>query len=278
MIFIGRSNELSILIEKLHTKFMPMNDSSSFEVHGDNYLSRFHRGSDGLIWFERDHNHAVAHSQIDVFGQFWSLAVLKPHQKVGIRRRGHVIERDGPTACFIPPFSIVEWHLNSGPLKFNVYMGRGPLPIDMPQSAFSFLWTLEAAPTTIPEIFSLVRQATQTVLIGKEEGCSAVATRTKKLIDETFNEDLSISDIGKQLGYSNPSMTRAFRKCYGLPPIAYRNKLRIFESMFVMAANGRSVMATASEVGFKDLSRFNKNFRRQIRAVPSKFRAPWKSS
>lgn len=251
-------------------------ESRTFEVHGSKYLSQFHRGADGLVWFDRTHHYDEPYTQTDVFGRFWSVAVLPVGPSVSISRHGQLIEVHGTAACFIPPFSIIKWHLPQGLLKFTVYLSRDPLPAHMPKEPVWIHWAPENRPDTTAALLTVVEQSAKKIPVGKEETISAVALKTKSLIDQTFAEDLSMADAGQQLGYSHSVMTRAFKKCYGIPPIEYRNRLRVFESMSVMVLNGQGVAKTAAEVGFKDLSRFNKNFRRQIKAVPSQFRPPWK--
>lgn len=54
-------------------------------------------------------------------------------------------------------------------------------------------------------------------------------------------------------------------------PVAYRNQLRVYDASVKML-KGESIAKAAHDVGFQDLSRFNKQFKVKMRAIPSQFK------
>ncbi|MCB0384723.1 MAG: helix-turn-helix transcriptional regulator, partial [Bdellovibrionales bacterium] len=91
-------------------------------------------------------------------------------------------------------------------------------------------------------------------------------------IDQTFSDsEMSVAEVAKKLNVSHSFMTRAFKKAYGLTPVTYRTKLRIFESTKLLLLGGFDVTSAGHQVGFTDTARFNKQFRHLMNTVPSKY-------
>lgn len=247
-------------------------------MRGTNYLSRFQRGSDGLVWFDRIHRFDQPRTVIDVFGPFWTFSILPLGQSVSFSRNGAITKIPGAAAGFLPPFSIVKWHLPEGIVKFRAHISRAPVPHSISREPFWFPWTEEKLPETVAEIVSIVERSHPRAPLGLQESVSAVATKTKRLIDETFKSDLTLFELGSQLRFSHAVMTRSFKKCYCMSPVEYRNNLRTIDAMVELALSGEPVAKTAMNVGFNNVSHFNKIFLRLINAVPSQFRSPWKTA
>jgi AraC-like DNA-binding protein len=66
-------------------------------------------------------------------------------------------------------------------------------------------------------------------------------------------------------------MSRTFRNAYGLPPVRYRHHVRIMDALLRFAA-GAAPADVSLDVGFEDLSRFYKVFRRLVCGVPGAYR------
>ena len=81
-----------------------------------------------------------------------------------------------------------------------------------------------------------------------------------------------MSEIAKRLNLSHTVMGRAFKKTYGLSPVAYRNKLRVTDSLRLILMENSLVTAAAFGIGFDDLSRYYRLFRRQLNTCPSDYR------
>lgn len=252
-----------------------MEPGSRKKVESSTYTSDYYSLAPGLVYFHRDHNWPKASTIIDAYARFWMLAVatVEPGQ-LAIRHQGQVIDFSGRWALFFPPFSLVEWHLGAGRLQWGAFFSERELPSDLNREAFAFALSSAPLPSTYKDIFELLRVESKNekrLLIAREEGVSAVAEKTKREIDATFAKDVSVEQIASKLKYSHAVMTRAFKKCYGLTPVAYRNKLRIFESAAKFILEEKQVQSVAKEVGFKDLSRFNRQFRRVLNTKPSQY-------
>jgi methylphosphotriester-DNA--protein-cysteine methyltransferase len=80
-----------------------------------------------------------------------------------------------------------------------------------------------------------------------------------------------MSAIARQLRTSATVMGRAFKRDFDLTPVQYRNHLRVTAASFELI-EGKAVTRVAEDVGFDDLSRFNKNFKAITRTQPSQFK------
>jgi AraC-like DNA-binding protein len=100
---------------------------------------------------------------------------------------------------------------------------------------------------------------------------SGISQRTKRKIDQSYDKDVSLSDIARSLKTRATVMGRAFKKDFGVSPVTYRNHLRITMASLALT-DGKTVTDVASEVGFEDLSRFNKNFKAMTRTQPKRFK------
>jgi AraC-like DNA-binding protein len=96
-------------------------------------------------------------------------------------------------------------------------------------------------------------------------------SKTKKIIDNHFNENLSILDISNSLKTSHPVMTRLFKKAFALTPLEYRNKLRIFEAQKLFLINPGKVNKTSKLTGFNDQTTFYRHFKNSTLISPKMF-------
>ena len=78
----------------------------------------------------------------------------------------------------------------------------------------------------------------------------------------------SIARIADRLKVSHEHLSRQFKKDYALTPSAYLHKLRVAEATFRLAL-GEEIVDISLDVGYNDLSRFYKQFRKATRTSPA---------
>ncbi|MCB0357391.1 MAG: helix-turn-helix transcriptional regulator, partial [Bdellovibrionales bacterium] len=100
-----------------------------------------------------------------------------------------------------------------------------------------------------------------------------IAEETKKYMDENYHKRLSISEMAKHLKYSHSFITRSFKATYGLSPVEYRTKLRLFDAQMLLMQKKMNVSTVVYASGFSDPGRFMKQFRQLFHARPSQFKA-----
>ena len=241
-------------------------------IQTPNYRSTITSFSRDSILVERIHDWKSGGIELDTFCRFWAFGMATIERgEIGMGRKGQILNAEGNIGVFLPPFSIVEWHLAPGTRYWKALLSVEKCPLEMPREAVMFKLPDASFPQSLPEVFELIGKAAELIPVGKEERSSAVARRTKASIDTLFDSDRSIASIANELGISHAVLSRAFKQAYGLSPIAYMNQLRMMESVRLMMLEQSSVSTSAFEAGFRDLSRFNRQFKSKYLSVPSNF-------
>jgi AraC-like DNA-binding protein len=232
--------------------------------------------SKDLIYFERNTTKAHPSVVVDVFANFWVFAIITdlPMGFLSAGRHGIKIPLQGTVGIFAPPHAIIEWHLAPGTMNWKAFISFNTPPRGIDNVPFVFQFEDKSIPSSSEEIFKLLIESENRIEIGKEELPTSVTSRTKSYLDEHFMEPLSITDVANNLKYAHTAMDRAFKKNFGLSPIAYRNQKRIISSTFFILRGESKISLIGHQVGFSDLSRFNKQFKKITGKSPSCFGQP----
>lgn len=91
-------------------------------------------------------------------------------------------------------------------------------------------------------------------------------------INDHYSEDISINTLADLCQYSEYHFMRFFKKHIGLTCIQYINNLRLEKSSLLLTSTNNAIMDISLEVGFDNLSYFNKLFKRKYNLTPKKFR------
>lgn len=91
-------------------------------------------------------------------------------------------------------------------------------------------------------------------------------------IKENYMENISIKDICSICNFSEYHFMRFFKKCIGMTCIEYINTYRLEISSKLLATTDKSIMDISFEVGFNNVSYFNKLFKSKYKLTPRQFR------
>ena len=91
-------------------------------------------------------------------------------------------------------------------------------------------------------------------------------------INDHYSEDISINTLADLCQYSEYHFMRFFKKHIGLTCIQYINNLRLEKSSLLLTSTNNAIMDISLEVGFDNLSYFNKLFKRKYNLTPKEFR------
>lgn len=210
-------------------------------------------------------------TQVDAFGPCWGLMIGSlPRKKVAVRRDGHWHWLEGNVACYLPPFSVVEWRIEPG-----VYRSRAIFSIAKPQDD----WPRKAVAVSLPTLterstpdalLPMLFEASNSHEIARADVAARVAPSAKLMIDQTFDQGVSLAEIARQLGVAPATLSRSFHHCYGITPVQYRTRIRLYDSIRRLV-RGIPVTETSLDVGFNDLSLFIKQFKRELSTPPGTF-------
>jgi AraC-like DNA-binding protein len=169
-------------------------------------------------------------------------------------------------AVFYPPFSIVDMYgrdvrgLVAGVGSVTLHMDFPCVPMIFEVGESKSISNLVDA----ERIFSASINARAIPITAKP---SLLSVKTKRLIDENYRDYPSIRRIADRLNVSHEHLSRQFKNDFRLPPSAYLHKLRMAEANYKLATGGE-IVDVSNEVGYNDLSRFYKQFKKQNKKSP----------
>jgi len=102
--------------------------------------------------------------------------------------------------------------------------------------------------------------------------CPRRARAARDCLRDHLREDLGLDDLARAAGTDRFSLTRLFRKHFGLPPHAYLVQLRLCAARDLLG-RGASPADVAADVGFADQSHLGRWFRRAYGLTPARYRA-----
>jgi AraC-like DNA-binding protein len=114
-----------------------------------------------------------------------------------------------------------------------------------------------------------------------EPVCHQVSTdmrRALEFIEVHFREPISLADVARAASYSRCHFCKLFRQQLGLSFVTYLSHVRIRRAMVLLARSDRSITEIAFDVGFNDLSHFERVFRAVQGQTPTRFRQIAKQS
>ena len=94
-----------------------------------------------------------------------------------------------------------------------------------------------------------------------------------KTIQLRAADDLSLADLARELGVSKYHLSYRFKKAVGVTFRSYLLRARIERAKGLLQDGHVSVTEVAFMVGFNDLARFDKLFKRHMGLTPSAYRA-----
>ncbi|OLF54613.1 helix-turn-helix domain-containing protein [Pseudomonas chlororaphis] len=91
-------------------------------------------------------------------------------------------------------------------------------------------------------------------------------------IHQDLSEELRMSVIARRLDMSEPAFSRFFKRTTGHTFVDLTRKLRIQRACRLLLQTRRSIADICFEVGYANLSNFNRHFRHEMLETPSEFR------
>jgi two-component system response regulator YesN len=93
-----------------------------------------------------------------------------------------------------------------------------------------------------------------------------------KYISTEYMNDLTLGDICKKFNYSFAYLSAKFKNEVGINFTQYLQKIRIEQSMRLLANTNKTIIEIAQEVGYNDVKAFYMIFKRIANTTPAKFR------
>lgn len=203
-----------------------------------------------------------------VFCAGWLLEIveIESGEFFFFRDADEVRPRGNRFGIFYPPYTIIRSYVKE--LRGRV-RGVGAIDhfVELPRAPMIF-------ETDFAEPFTEARQAIEILNMCRhrqsiESGAKAslLSRKVKKLIDENYAVHPSIARIAARLKVSHEHLSRQFKRDYAMTPSAYLRQIRVADATFRLTT-GEKIIDISQEVGYNDLSRFYKQFRKTTQTSP----------
>ncbi len=93
-----------------------------------------------------------------------------------------------------------------------------------------------------------------------------------RYIEEHFREELSVAQLAETAHLSRSYFMALFKECAGVSAVEYISQLRIKAACEQLTASQKTIAETASDCGFRNISNFNRMFRRIAGCTPVEYR------
>jgi AraC-like DNA-binding protein len=91
-------------------------------------------------------------------------------------------------------------------------------------------------------------------------------------VKQHYMQEISLKQMCSFSGLSQSAFTMNFKKATGVSFLDYRNKVRIDAAKDLLTTTDLTVTMVAQKVGFRDISNFNRTFKRFEACTPNVFR------
>ena len=139
------------------------------------------------------------------------------------------------------------------------------------------LFVEEAVLSSLGEVTRLAyaRQGVSRTSRGRSRRDVDLVQAAREVIAQRFKENISLSEIAREVESSVFHLARVFKARTGLSLHAYRNQLRLRAALEKLAERGIDLTDIALDLGFSSHSHFTESFRRNFGRTPSAVRECW---
>lgn len=97
-------------------------------------------------------------------------------------------------------------------------------------------------------------------------------SETLRFLRLHFHEEITVTRLAKQAGLSEGQLSRIFKQQTGLSMITYLNRIRLTRACQLLTEKDTSISDIAFSCGFRNLSNFNRLFRKNLYCSPLTYR------
>ena len=93
-----------------------------------------------------------------------------------------------------------------------------------------------------------------------------------KFVENNYMEKITIEDVAKEVSLSQSHFMKYFKNTMGTSFIDYLNEYRLTMASRLLISSDSSILDIAAEVGFDNLSYFNRSFKKRFQQTPREYR------
>ncbi len=248
-------------------------------IQSDRGLWNYEVISDYTVYFRKLIRRRWPLKSIEAHGPAWLFGILHLREgKVRYLRGGPESEvGDRNWGVFLPPFSLAQVQLDGRAgieLEVDGLWSVAVLPAGLPKVAviISLLPDFSFSRSVAEVVAYLNRTSTHHRPIEYPRTASPLSRKAKEWIDRNFQRNATLKPLPQELKTSGPQLSRAFKKDFGLSPLAYRNHLRVTTAVFRLLLGDSSILQISGDVRFGDAGRFYKAVKKTTELTPGAYR------
>jgi AraC-like DNA-binding protein len=166
-----------------------------------------------------------------------------------------------------PPFTISQPTFDNAIGRLIGVAATTPLPSEFTKFPIIFETAFFGAPSHASHLTDILKSSTNRRSVEFNPDSSKLSIKAKRLIDANYQLHPSISRIAARLGVTPEHLSRKFNSDFQMTPSAYLRQLRVADAPLKLA-RGEEIVNVAFDVGYNDLSRFYKQFRKTTSTSP----------
>ena len=93
-----------------------------------------------------------------------------------------------------------------------------------------------------------------------------------KYIENNYAQKISVADAAEIAGFSESHFMRYFKETMGTSFVEYLKDYRLTMAARLLLASDASILSISEDVGFENLSYFNRAFKKKYKVTPSQYR------
>lgn len=118
----------------------------------------------------------------------------------------------------------------------------------------------------------LIEKCSNIVVEQKDNKSLEKLKRILKYIENNYMSKITIADAATEVGLSQSHFMKYFKNTMGTSFIDYLNEYRLTMASRLLLSSDSSILAISEEVGYDNLSYFNRAFKRRYGMTPSAYR------
>lgn len=166
-----------------------------------------------------------------------------------------------------PPFTISQPSVENARGRLVGIASTEALPAGFTKVPTMFETMCTELPTGVAQVLERIRLGENHQSVEMNPKPSFLSIKAKRLIDENYLSYPSIARVARRLGVTHEHLSRQFKRDFEISPSAYLHQLRLADAPLRLA-RGEDIINVSQDVGYNDLSRFYKQFRKATKTSP----------
>lgn len=196
---------------------------------------------------------------------------LKTGELFFIRGEAEIRPKTKCFGVFYPPFTISQPCFKNAKGHLVGIAAATALPAEFKTVPIIFETNFTATPSGARQVIEILNSGSHPQPVWINPKPSLLTLKAKRLIDEHYLIYPSIARTAARLGVTHEHLSRQFKRDFGMSPSRYLHQLRLADATLRLA-QGEEIISVSLDVGYNDLSRFYKQFRKATKTSPRRCR------